>query len=253
MPPRDVLRLVESAPEQEPLITRCLAEITPEPVRWLWPGQIAYGKLTIVAGHPGLGKSQLALDVAAIVTSGRPWPVDGAPPAQGSVLIFSAEDDPTDTIRPRLDAAGADVSRCHFVEAVPDLDERGKPGRRGFSLEDDLPRLDAELQRLGDVALVIIDPITAYLGKTDSYRNSEVRAMLAPLAELAARHGAAILGVSHLRKTLAGDAVLQVTGSLAFVAAARAAYMVIRDAEDPSRRLVLPVKKIGRASCRERV
>jgi hypothetical protein len=90
--------------------------------------------------------------------------------------------------------------------------------------------------------MVIIDPITAYLGDTDSHRNAEVRAVLAPLAELAAKHRAAILAISHLRKSGDGDAILRVSGSLAFVAAARAAYLVIRDPGDDRRRLFLPVK-----------
>jgi putative DNA primase/helicase len=126
--------------------------------------------------------------------------------------------------------------------AVQDIGNDGKPLRRGFSLVNDIARLDAELPRLGDVVLVIIDPITAYLGAIDSHRNAEVRAVLAPLAELAGRNEVAVLAISHLRKGVAGDAVLQVMGSLAFAAAARAVYIVARDLEDATRRLLLPAK-----------
>jgi putative DNA primase/helicase len=87
-----------------------------------------------------------------------------------------------------------------------------------------------------------IDPLTAYLGETDSHKAADVRAVLTPLGEVAARRGAAIVAVSHLRKSGAGEAMLQVTGSLAFVAAARAAYIVAKDQSDPARRLMLPVK-----------
>lgn len=122
---------------------------------------------------------------------------------RGSVIVMSAEDDPEDTIRPRLEAAKADLKRCH-----------------------------------------IIDPITAYLGETDSYRTAEVRAVLAPLADVAAKHRAAVVGVSHFRKSGQGEALLQVTDSLAFVAAPRAAYVVAGDPEDEGRRLFLPIKTI---------
>jgi hypothetical protein len=244
---RDVLRLLDNATVISPLVTRCVADIEAQPVRWLWPGRIARGKVTMVAGHPGLGKSQVALDIAARVTAGGKWPVDGKQAGSGTAIILSGEDDAADTIRPRLEAAGADLTGCHIIEAAYDIGSEGKPRRRSFSLGKDIARLDAELSRIGNVRVIIIDPITAYLGKTDSHRNAEVRAVLAPLAELAARHGVAALAVSHLRKATDGDAVLQVTGSLAFVAAARGAYIVVRDADDPARRLLLPAKNnIGR-------
>jgi hypothetical protein len=238
----DVIRLIGAVPVIEPLVTRCVAEIEARPVCWLWPGRIARGKVTMLAGHPGLGKSQLALAIAAIVTAGGHWPVEGALAERGSAVILSAEDDPADTIRPRLEAAGADLTCCHVIEAVQDIGEGGEARRRGFSLLEDLARLDVELRRIGDVALVIIDPITAYLGVIDSHRNAEVRAALAPLADLAAQHAVAVLAISHLRKSVAGDAVLQVTGSLAFAAAARAVYIVARDPAEAECRLFLPAK-----------
>lgn len=224
------------------IVLRCVADIEARPVRWLWHGRIARGKVSMLAGHPGLGKSQVCLSLAAIVSTGGLWPVDRTRCEGGDVVIFSAEDDPEDTIRPRLEAAGADLSRCHILEAVEDRAPDGKTRRRAFSLAADLPRLSATLGGLPGVALVVIDPITAYLGETDLHKAAEVRALLAPLAELAARHGAAVIAVSHLRKSTAGEALLQVTGSLAFVAAARAAYVVAKDQENPQRRLMLPIK-----------
>lgn len=130
MPPRDIIRLVETAPVIAPLVTRRVADIAARPVHWLWPGRIARGKVTMVAGHPGLAKSMLALNIAAIVTTGGRWPVDGTRSSLGSVIVISAEDDPADTIRPRLDAAGADVMRCHVIEAAQDLGDDGKPRLR---------------------------------------------------------------------------------------------------------------------------
>jgi hypothetical protein len=242
MSQHDVIRLTRDTPVIAPLLIRCVSDIAAQPVDWLWPGRIARGKVTMLAGHPGLGKSQSALDIAAVVTRGGEWPVDRTRPERGSVLILSAEDDPADTIRPRLEAAGADLTRCHIIEAAQDIGDGGKPCRRTFSLVEDIARLDAELRRLGDVALIIIDPISAYLGSIDSHKNAEVRSVLAPLSELATQHRVAVLTLSHLRKSVVGDAVLQVTGSLAFAAAARAVYLVIRDPDDPGRRLFVPAK-----------
>lgn len=223
------------------LVLRCVADIEERPVHWLWPGRIARGKVTLIAGHPGLGKSQVCLSMAATVTTGEKWP-DQTPCERGSVVIFSAEDDPEDTIRPRLRAAGVDLSRCHVFHTNEDRAADGTVSQRGFSLATDLPRLSAALAELRDVALVDIDPIGAFLGDTDSHRDADVRALLAPLAELAAKHDVAIVALAHLRKNAHGEAVLQVTGSVAFVAAARAAYIVTKDPENPQRRLILPIK-----------
>jgi len=222
-----------------PFTYRRMSDVQAKPIRWLWPGRIARGKVSMVAGHPGLGKSQLTANLAAIVTTGGIWPVDNTPCEPGNVIFFSAEDDAEDTIRPRLEAAGADLDRVYILDAV--LDETGlRP--RSFNLATDLPRLGEMLSHIGDVALVVIDPITAYLGGTDSHKNADIRALLSPLGGLAAKHGAAIVCVSHLNKGGNGEALLRVTGSLAFVAASRAAFLIARDKEDNNRRLFLPIK-----------
>jgi putative DNA primase/helicase len=225
------------------LNTRCLADIEAKPVRWLWPGRVARGKLTIIAGNPGLGKSQITASIAAVVTTGGRWPVDRQQSPHADVLFLTAEDDPADTLRPRLEAAGADLARVHVIDGVI-RGYTGDGGRksRAFSLEDNLQALEAKLAELGDVAVVVIDPITAYLGNTDSHKNADVRALLAPLGELAARHNVAIIGVSHLSKAAGMQALMRVSGSLAFVAAARAAYLVATDPQDKTRRLFLPLK-----------
>jgi len=194
------------------------------------------GKVTMLAGHPGLGKSQLALAIVSIVTTGGRFPVNGARAECGSAVILSAEDDAEDTIRPRLDAVGADLARWRVVGAVHDRDDTGRDHMRGFSVVDDMPRLATALAEIGDAVLVIVDPITAYLGATDSHRNAEVRSALTPLTHLAAEHRVAVLAISHLRKSLEGEAIPRVSGSLAFVAAARAAYVVTRDPANENRR-----------------
>jgi hypothetical protein len=113
---------------------------------------------------------------------------------------------------------------------------------KGFNLARDLRELEKALTDIGDVKLIIIDPITAYLGATDSHKTADVRALLAPVADLAARHAVAIVAISHLNKGGGNEAMGRITGSVAFVAAARAAFLVQKDAEDARRRLFLPVK-----------
>jgi hypothetical protein len=229
-------------PDSGTVITRRLSDIESRPVSWLWQGRIPRGKLTIIAGNPGLGKSQITASIAAVVTSGGQWPVDRTRCASGNVLFLTAEDDAADTLRPRLEAAGANLTRVHIIEGVT-AGYTGDGARRDrvFSLEQDLS-LAEKLSEIGGVSALIIDPISAYLGSTDSHVNAEVRGLLTPLSELAAKHDVALIGVSHLNKAGAAEAMMRVSGSLAFIAAARAAYLVARDPDDKTRRLLLPLK-----------
>jgi KaiC/GvpD/RAD55 family RecA-like ATPase len=222
---------------------RRVADVQARPIHWLWPGRIARGKVSIIAGNPGLGKSQVTVGMAATVSTGGLWPVDGKCCEVGNVIILSAEDDPSDTIRPRLEAAGADLSRVYILDAVLDGPLVGSSETpRAFNLKTDMDQLESMLKEIRGAALVIIDPITAYLGTTDSHKNAEIRALLSPLAELAGRYGAAVVAVSHFNKNANTEALMRVTGSLAFVAAARAAYVVAKDPEHEARRLFLPLK-----------
>ena len=218
-------------------LSYCLAsEVVVKPVIWLWPGRFAVGKINFIAGHPDQGKSQLTCDIAARVTCGNEWPNSEGRAEQGSVVILSAEDDPSDTIVPRLQAAGADKTKVAIVNAtVIGTDNRG---RRMLNLAEDLERLSALVDERGDVRLVIIDPISAYMGgKTtaDTYKNTEVRAVLAPLAEWAARHHLAVLFVSHFNKSGAGRALSRLTDSLAFGALARCGWLVIAEENETGR------------------
>jgi putative DNA primase/helicase len=175
-------------PELVKYHSRCMADVKAEKIDWLWHQRIARGKLTLLGGHPGGGKSQLSILAAARVTTGTDWP-DGAHRPKASVVIVSCEDSAADTIVPRLEAAGADKRLVHTLDWV---EHEGK--RRLFDIARDIPVLEAMVRKLGDVGLIIIDPITAYLGKIDSYNNAEVRAGLAPLQDMAENSNAAYYG-----------------------------------------------------------
>lgn len=221
---------------------RSMSEVEARAINWLWPGRIAKGKVSMIVGNPGLGKSQVCASLASVVSNGGAWPVDRTICQQGSVVILSAEDDAEDTIKPRLEAAGANMDNVFILDAIRCENEQGEEGKRGFNLSIDTARLGALLDKLDDSALVIIDPITAYLGDTDSHKNAEVRALLAPLAEMAAAQQVAVIAVSHLTKSSGMDALLRVQGSIGFAAAARAVWGVAKDKDNPQRRLFMPLK-----------
>ena len=240
-PPRSTSATNAENSDEYQLVIRCMADIAPEKIEWLWPGRIAIGKQTLIGGEPGLGKSQMTAALAATVTTGGTWPCDEGRAPSGSVLILSAEDDAGDTIRPRLDAAGADVSAVHLISAVRQADGKG---RRTFNLQADLALLEAAIARIGNVRLVIIDPVSSYLGKTDSHKNADVRGTLEPLGDMASRLRVAVVSITHFSKGAGQSAINSFIGSIAFVAAARAAFIVTRDPDDtdPARRLFVQAK-----------
>lgn len=228
------------ADELPPVIARRMSDVDAVPIRWLWPGRFALGKLAIVAGEPGVGKSQLSCAFASAVTSGGLWP-DGTSAPLGSVLFVCCEDDAGDTIRPRLEAAGADLRRVHLYDWT--VDQAGE--RRHFDVGQHVDALAALVRSIGDVHLIVIDPVSAYMGHADSHVVADVRQALTPMQAMAAELGPAVVLVSHLNKgSTAGGAMARVSGSGAFVAVARSAWLVGTDPQDDTkrRRVLLPLK-----------
>jgi putative DNA primase/helicase len=219
----------------------CLADVEPTAVDWLWPGRIALGRMTLLVGRPGEGKSFLTCDITARVTTGATWP-DGSDCPAGSVILICGEDDPGDTIRPRLDAHYADVRRVHLLSMVRRFGDDGRPRETMFTLAD-VEALESALKSQPECKLVVIDPIGSYLGGgTDAHRDNEVRGVLAPVAQLLAKYGAAGLIVAHRRKSAGFNADETALGSRAFTGIARAVWHLSRDSENKSRRLLLPGK-----------
>ena len=232
-------------------VLRPFDQIPRREMEWLWLGRLPLGKLTMVAGEPGTGKSTMTMDLAARVSRGGDWP-DGAPCERGAVLLLSAEDDPEDTTGPRLDAAGADgrlVLEFAGVEVESPTDGRS----RDCAVEiADLVELEEILARgvtLDDgtvvpFRLVVIDPLMAYMAGSDTNRSSDVRGILRPLAKLAERARVTILVVLHPRKGDSHNALNTISGSKAFIEAVRAAWMVTKDPKDRGGpdRLFVPLK-----------
>jgi putative DNA primase/helicase len=228
-------------PTKSGLISHRASEIAPKNVEWLWPERIALGKVTLIAGDPGLGKSQISADIAARTSTGDHWPNNEGRAPQGSVIILNAEDDEADTIVPRLMAARADRMNIYAVSAV--RDQKGN-GNQIFNLQTDVSELEVLIEELGDVRLIIIDPISSYLGtKLDSHVNTQVRGALAPLIEMAARRGIAIVAITHSPKGQGLKAIHSFVGSIAFAGAARSGFIVAKDRNDDATRLFLNAKQ----------
>jgi putative DNA primase/helicase len=218
------------------------SDVKPKKLARLWNGRFYRGKLGFIAGEPGLGKSLVAIHMAATVSTGGHWPNGEGTARLGDVIYISAEDGAADTIRPRLEAAGADLDRVHLVEAVKD-----DLGLRPFSLVCDLGRLDQSLEAICKPRLVIIDHINACFSSTDvrpfnPNSVTQVRALVRRLEALAAKHRVAIVSVTHFTKAKRGSALSRVTGSFAFVAAARSVFTIVPKKDDPDWRVFAPAK-----------
>ena len=205
-----------------------MSDVAAEDVSWLWPGRIPAGMISVLDGPPKVGKSSVVVDLAARITTGRSWPVGAGTNEPRAVILIGHEDSPAHTIRPRLDAAGADPARVHLLTEIA--------GR--------LPELPTDVDEIEKAivntraALVVFDPISAYLGGADLHRDNEVRAALAPLAAVAERTGAAILFLRHLRKSGGVDAISRGLGSVAIGALARCMMMVLADPDDDAAKLL---------------
>lgn len=242
-----------------------LTDVQPAGIQWLWPGRIPLGYLTLLVSDPGVGKSLLSLDIAAHVSTAKPWPdaekgeggvwkdegnlqdnpsSSTLPPSDfrlppSSVLILNVEDHFATTVRPRLEALGADCSRILGLSHVPGEGVFSVP--RPVAIDRDINRLEMLLREVPDCRLIILDPITAFFGDTSTRSTGNIWKVLSNLAWLAASANLAVLAISHLRKK-EGAAIHRALGSLAFVAAARAAWTIAKDPTDPRKRLLLPLK-----------
>jgi hypothetical protein len=219
-----------------------LGQVNAEPVQWLSPGRLAAGKITVLDGDPGLGKSTLLCEWAARITRGQALP-GGKPAEPRDVIILSAEDDLHDTIRPRIDGAGGDPTRIVSLLAVPS----GTPFGRPFTIPGHVLLLEALVIRT-NATLVIVDPLMAYLQRGhNANSDQDVRRALASLKSLGDRTGAAIVVVRHLNKTSGANPLYRGGGSIGIIGAARCGLLLAQDPEHPQRRILAATKgNLGR-------
>jgi hypothetical protein len=225
-----------SATAAATLLTRSYDAIKIQPVDWFWRNRLAFGKYSLFAGVPGVGKTFAACDMIARASKGTPFP-DGSPAPLCESLIVTAEDAPEDTIAPRLLAHGCDMTKVHHLDAV-----KFGAAERFFEIGESCEALAKWLEQRPAVRNVVLDPITAFLGDgVDSHKNSEVRHALVPLIKVVEKHGVALTAITHLSKGQS-RAINRIIGSIAFVAAARACWLIDWDPETEERRLFLEVK-----------
>jgi putative DNA primase/helicase len=219
-------------------VTVTMADVEREHVTYLWQDRLPAGRLTGIIGDPGVGKSWFTLAIVTAVTTGAALPGD-SPREPGNVLLLTAEDGLADTVRPRLEDMGADLSRVTVLTAV-----RNSEGSEHHpSLVDDLPALAKLLAADPSIRLVVIDPINAYLpSNLDTHRDAALRSVLAPLANLAESRRVAVAFVGHLNKSSRDRAIYRANGSVAYIGAPRVVHLVGQSPDNERERVICCIK-----------
>ena len=207
-----------------------------ERVSWLWPGRTPYGKVTVLDGDPGKGKSAVSVDLGARLTVGHSMPGEAHGQEPAGVVIMTAEDGLADTVKPRLEAAGGDPSQVVALDAIK-LDN-------GACRMPTLADIDSIREAIVSVSakLVIIDPIMAYLGSKDGHKDQDVRSIAHPVAHLAEETGVAVVLIRHLNKSEKANPLYRGGGSIGIAGAARSVLLVAPDRNDPDLRILASIK-----------
>jgi hypothetical protein len=216
-----------------------LSEVKSQSYDWLWEGRIAIGEPATFFGDCDLGKSTLSISLAATITVGGCWPDRPEEPIRKGDVVFIQDENTLDTtVRPRIDAAGGDPRRIHSLDYI-----EYPGGIEDFNLARHARELEEGLKRWPGTRLLVIDPVTAYLGGMDGDNSPQVRGALRPLARIARARGIAVILITHPNKGAGTKAKYRASGSAAFINVPRAAFMVAADPDMPDeRRLVAPVK-----------
>ena len=223
---REAIYGLKEPPQEETVEIIRMSEVDTQTVEWLWEPYIPFGKVTIVQGNPGEGKTTFALRLAAACTNRKPFP-HMAVHEPFNVICQTAEDGLGDTIKPRLMEAEADLDRVLVIDE----------SKQGLSLSDE--RIERAIRQTG-ARLIILDPIQAYMGeKTDMNRANEVRPMFRRLAEVAERTGCAVILIGHLNKAAGGQSAYRGLGSIDFRAAARSVLLIGRVKREPNVRVIV--------------
>lgn len=221
---------MEQSQEQQEVKLISMDMVQSQQVEWLWYPYIPFGKITIVQGDPGEGKTTFALNLAARISKGERFGQEDTTGVPLSVIYQTAEDGLSDTVKPRLEEAKADCSRILVI------DDREK----SLTMDDD--RLEKAINATG-ARLLILDPIQAYLGGgVDMNRANEARDMTKKLSQLAERTGCAVLLIGHMNKASGVKAAYRGIGSIDFFAVARSVLLVARVAEQENIRVLAQIK-----------
>lgn len=220
----------------EDVIEFRLSDVTPRPLSWLWYNRILLGSYSCICGDPGGGKSIFISHICARLTKGTPLPDRQLNDPKGTVLYYVAEENLQDTVRVRAEDAGADLSKFIVIPGE-------KKGGGFFSLSDpeDLKDLEKKIKRHGDVVCVVFDTLTTYLGNISGIDECKVRAAMAPLIRLAEKYHIAIIGIAHLNKDQQKNFLYRLSGTIAFMALARAVWLIKKD-DDTNQRYFAPLK-----------
>jgi len=209
---------------------RYYSTVSTRKVDWLWYPYVPFGKVTIIQGDPGEGKTTLALNIAALLSNGLPMPDTDHAVDCSTIIYQSAEDSAEDTIKPRLTSAGADCSRIAFIDE----------SEKGFSLND--TRIESVLKDTG-ARLMIIDPLQAYLGENSEMNRADgIRPIMKQLTAIADRTGCAIIIIGHMNKASSAKGIYRGLGSIDITAAARSVLLVSRVKNNPSVRVMAQLK-----------
>lgn len=232
----EMLPAEEKVPTARMVNLKCGADIKAQAITWLWEGWLPAGKLTILAGSAGTGKTTLALALAAVLTSGARWPDGRHCIERGNVLFWSGEDIPDDTLVPRLIASGACMNRCYFIEGITENGES-----LPFDPAQNINDLHRAVDCIGGVKLLVIDPIVSAVSG-DMHRANDVRRSLQVVVDFASARGCAVIGITHFAKGGAGKSPQdRVIGSQAFGAFARMVLVAAKE-EGTNRRVLARAK-----------
>lgn len=224
-----------------------MSDIRTEKLEWLWPDKIPAGNITLFGGQPGCGKSIVLLDIVSRTTTGKDW-ADGSKNTAGprDVLLLASEDGEADTIKPRLIAAGADMSRIIVIRRVlmepPDGDKGKGKSKHAFQLDGDILTLKNALKANSGVALVALDPISAFFGNSDPNKDKEIRPVMEAIADAMEGTKCAFIGIIHNNKRGDADSISKILGASSVVGVARAVWGFGYDADDKTLRHMLLVK-----------
>ena len=226
------------------LVTEKYANLKPEQIDWVWENKIPNGAVTLLVGDPGTGKSILSLYIAGQVSAGRKFPNCGNPTKQGTVLIITAEDNHTATVLPRLMATDANLDKIERTVCVETVitgssgESKSLKESMGADLMSRLDLLEARIKEIPDFKLLIIDTIPSYLGSSNLSSIVDIRAFVDSLSVLALKYKIAILGITHFNKNQDVPAQYRVIGSIGMTGGVRAVWGIVKDENDPSRRLM---------------